>query len=160
MPWVHLEHFVGPSPPPVHHYTFLEGTSTVTDILLLISSASSFVGCDYLEIGSRRGESLLHVLPYCQSCYSLSLSEEELKSMKVSEEFLANEGLLVKNEPRIVCIRHNSMTFDFSTLNKKFDLIFIDGDHSYEAIYSDTKNAFTLLKNEKSVIVWHDCGYT
>jgi len=37
-------------------------------------------------------------------------------------------------------------------------LIFIDGDHHSESIASDTANAFKLLKDENSVIVWHDYG--
>ena len=53
----------------------------------------------------------------------------------------------------------NSFKFEFSTLNKKFDLIFVDGDHSYNAVKSDTANVFKLLRNENSVIVWHDYGY-
>ena len=52
----------------------------------------------------------------------------------------------------------DSTKFDFSTLGK-FDLIFIDGDHSYDAILSDTKNALGLLKDDFSVIVWHDYSY-
>ena len=35
-------------------------------------------------------------------------------------------------------------------------MIFVDGDHRYEAVKSDTENVFKLLKNENSIIVWHD----
>jgi uncharacterized protein (DUF488 family) len=55
-------------------------------------------------------------------------------------------------------IYHNSLTFDYTKLNRKFDLIFIDGDHSTEAVKIDTANAFNLLKDENSVIIWHDFG--
>ena len=41
-------------------------------------------------------------------------------------------------------------------LNKKFDLIFIDGDHSTEAVRRDTKKMFSYLNNDQSIIVWHD----
>jgi hypothetical protein len=44
-------------------------------------------------------------------------------------------------------------------LDKKFDLIFVDGDHSYQGVLNDTKKVFSLLKDENSVIVWHDYGY-
>ena len=45
-------------------------------------------------------------------------------------------------------------------MNKKFDLIFIDGDHTYKGVLADTINAFKLLKDQKSIIVWHDYGIT
>jgi hypothetical protein len=35
-------------------------------------------------------------------------------------------------------------------------LIFIDGDHSTEAVERDTRTALGLRKSEKSILVWHD----
>jgi hypothetical protein len=52
------------------------------------------------------------------------------------------------------------MTFDFSSLGKKYDLIFVDGDHTYEGVLSDTRNVFGLRKGPESVIVWHDYALT
>ncbi len=67
-------------------------------------------------------------------------------------------GIFSKNLEGLTTIEHNSMTFDFSRLGKKFDLIFVDGDHTYEGVLSDTKNVFGLRKGPESVIVWHDYG--
>ena len=43
-------------------------------------------------------------------------------------------------------------------MTMQVDILFIDGDHHYESVKSDTKNAFSLLKDENSIIVWHDYG--
>lgn len=143
----------------IKRFTFLDGTSRVIDIALLKVLAKKFTDCDYLEIGSWRGESILNVAPLCKECYSVSLSKEEMKDLNFSNEAIALDAFLIKDIPNLKRIAHNSLTFDFSTLNKKFDLIFVDGDHTYEGVMSDTQNVFKLLKNENSIIVWHDCGY-
>jgi hypothetical protein len=61
--------------------------------------------------------------------------------------------------PNIRYIEHNSRTYDFSKLGERFDLIFVDGDHTCEGVRSDTANVFNLLRDENSVIVWHDYAF-
>jgi predicted O-methyltransferase YrrM len=140
----------------ISSYTYLDDTSPVTDIALLKAFAKQLQPCDYLEIGSWRGESIINVAEYAQSCTSLSLSDAEMREKNFSEGQIRMNRYFSKANSRINHIGPDSQTFDFSSLNKKFNLIFIDGDHHYDAVVRDTRNAFTLLKNEHSVIVWHD----
>ena len=142
----------------VNNYTFLDGTSLLSDIMLLKSLARRFDNCAYLEIGSWRGESISNVYEVTKDCTSITLSDEEMREMKISEEFIKVHGIFSKNLENLKTIRHNSQTFDFSELNKEFDLIFIDGDHSYEGVLIDTRNTFKLRKDKNSIIVWHDYG--
>jgi len=139
-------------------YTFLNGTSTTIDIAALKALAASYKDCTYLEIGSWRGESLSNVSEVSKECVSISLSDKEMREMKFPEKMIGVQRLFSKEKKNIEYIEHNSMTFDFSKLNKKFDLIFVDGDHEYPAVKSDTMNAFKMLKDENSMIVWHDYG--
>jgi hypothetical protein len=140
----------------ISNYSFLNGTSFTIDIAVLKSLASSFKDCSYLEIGSWRGESIANVADVAKECTSISLSDEEIRKMGFSEKFTRVSRFFSKEKNNIHYIAHNSMTFDFSSLKKKFDMIFVDGDHAYEAVKSDTANAFKLLKDENSIIVWHD----
>ncbi len=144
----------------IKSFSFLEGTSRITDIALLMSLAKRVKDCDYLEIGSWRGESLLNVSRFCRKATSLSLSKSEMESCGFSKEAAEADGYFIKDISNLERILHNSLTFDFSTLNRKFDLIFVDGDHRRDAVVSDTKNVFNLLKDENSIIVWHDAGNT
>lgn len=139
-------------------YSYLEGVSLVTDIILLKKMARRFPACNYLEIGSWRGESLKNVSEVAAHCTSITLSPEEMAGMNLSKNFIATHDFFSKNIKNVTRILHNSFTFDFNQLNQKFDLIFIDADHSYEGILNDTRKTFNLRKDSSSIIVWHDYG--
>jgi hypothetical protein len=142
----------------VNNYTYLEGTSLVTDIALLKSLARKFSSCSYLEIGSWRGESLSNVAEVAKKCVSITLSAEELRQFNISEEFINAHGMFTKHLSNVTKIEHNSQTFDFNSLNEKFDLVFIDGDHSHKGVMLDTQKIPLLIKDDTSVVVWHDYG--
>lgn len=140
------------------NYTYLDGTSRPIDIALLMAVCNNYEDCNYLEIGSWRGESLFNVSKIAKKCTSVSLSKEEMIKVGLSEKSTDLRCLFSKNVPNIKHIEANSQTFDFNKLNEKFDVIFIDGDHTYAGVKSDTMKAFPLLRDENSVIIWHDCG--
>jgi predicted O-methyltransferase YrrM len=145
----------------IYPVSCLSGGSTPLDYVLLKCLAKRMPSCRYLEIGTWRGESIANVSPHAFECYSISLSGEDLFDMGylLKEDFRVLD-FFSKDIKNVIHIKRNSLTFDFSILNKKFDLIFIDGDHHKESIESDTRNAFNLLRDDNSVIVWHDYGMT
>ncbi len=143
----------------VEKYTFLDGSSLITDLALLRSLAKSFDECDYLEIGTWRGESIVNVAADAKQCVSVSLSPEDIIARGIDVKYARLQGLLINDQKNIKIIHADSRQFDFSSLQQKFDLIFIDGDHSYEGVKSDTQQVYKLLKDDNSMIVWHDYGY-
>jgi predicted O-methyltransferase YrrM len=144
----------------VKPYSFLDGTSLITDLALLRSLARKFNKCEYLEIGTWRGESVANVAEVAAHCVTINLPDEELLRMGKSKEYISLHRFYSKDLKNVSHIQHNSLTFDYSTLNKKFDLIFVDGDHHFENVKKDTQNIFGLLKNEHSIIVWHDYAFS
>ena len=50
------------------------------------------------------------------------------------------------------------MSFDFSPYYGKIDFVFIDANHSYAYVRSDTENALRTLSPE-GVILWHDYDF-
>ena len=142
----------------ISSYSFLEGTSLITDISILKKLAQRFPDCNYIEFGSWRGESIVNVASSTKNCTSLSFSNEEMKAFNLPPEVINCSRVFLKDIKNITHIEHNTQTYDFKNLEGKFDLIFVDADHHYEGVKIDTQNAFKLLKNENSIIVWHDYG--
>lgn len=140
----------------VDPYAFLEGGSTPLDLALLKLLAIKYKVKDYLEIGTWRGESVANVADVVDKAYTLNLPSSDLKNLGKSSNYIDSHAFFSKNLKNVVHLQGNSHTFDFESLNQKFDMIFIDGDHHYESVKKDTETAFKLLKNENSIIVWHD----
>jgi hypothetical protein len=141
-------------------WTFSGGGSMPTDIALLSALTRRFDSCKYFEIGTWMGESVANVAQHASLCVSLDLPEDELLKLGAKEDYISKQGALAKNLENITMIKGNSSSFNFATLENKFDLIFIDGDHHYDAVKSDTRNVMKHLSHEKSIVVWHDYAYS
>lgn len=144
----------------ISRYSYLDGVSWVPDVVLLKSLARKFDNCNYLEIGSWRGESIANVSEVAAKCTSVTLSPAQMKEMNFPDGFIKIHGVFSHDKTNIKSVLENSHTFDFGSLGEKYDLIFIDGDHSYEGVLNDTVKTFNLRKDNKSVIVWHDYGFS
>lgn len=138
---------------------FLDGSSLITDFALLKSVCKRFTDCSYFEIGTWRGESVINVADNCKECYTLNLSKEEILELGLSEKYADLHGFFSKGKENIHHLTGNSLNFNFKSLNKKFDVVFVDGDHRYEYVKADTANVFKHLLHEKSIVVWHDYAY-
>ena len=68
------------------------------------------------------------------------------------EKFLFS-GKEIEKKIRVIFI--DSKKFNTDEYLQKFDLIFIDGGHTYSVVESDSKKAFEMLSS-KGVIIWHD----
>lgn len=55
-------------------------------------------------------------------------------------------------------ILQDSMTLDPDEYPKKFQFIFIDGNHELGYVRKDTENSLKMLADPPSCIVWHDYG--
>ena len=144
----------------INPYSFLDGGSLVTDLALLKGLAKKSTDCTYFEIGTWRGESVANVAEYAKTCFTLNLPNERLQEIGLREEYISQQSFYSKGLTNVTHLKGDSTTFDFSPYHKKCDVVFIDGDHHYDAVKRDTAIAFNLLKDENSVIVWHDYAHT
>jgi predicted O-methyltransferase YrrM len=136
-------------------FAFLDGGSLPTDLALLKIIARKLQASAYFEIGTWRGESVNNVASVVENCFTLNLSNEELKRRNLPEKYIQLHGHFSKNNPRITHLYGDSRTFDFEQYEGKMDLVFVDGDHHFDSVVQDTKTAFKLIK-PGGAIVWHD----
>lgn len=126
------------------------------------------------EIGTYNGFTTLHFAynaPEDAKIYTLDLppdfevkdkanySYDDLMVVELSKKNIANR--IYKKDPmgrKVIELFGDSEKFDYSPFYGKVDLIFIDGNHSYRYVKSDTENAFKML-SENGVILWHDFDY-
>jgi predicted O-methyltransferase YrrM len=160
LPVVSLDNITGSDEFSIEPVTFLDGGSLPTDLALLKGLASSIKGCSYFEIGTWRGESVACVSESAKECFTLCLTDEEMESRGIDKMVIGMHGMFSEALRNVTQLRGDSRAFDFSSLGRKFDLIFIDGDHHYDYVLQDTKNVIKYLVHENSTVVWHDYGNT
>ncbi|MFM1792118.1 MAG: hypothetical protein RLZZ252_472 [Bacteroidota bacterium] len=140
--------------------SFLGGGSMVTDIALLKSLADTIPHCNYFEIGTWRGESVSNIAAVAEHCTTLNLSAEEMNSLGWPNEYAELHGYFSKNLSNVSHVYGDSKVFNFQGLQKKYDLIFIDGDHSHNFVINDSQKIWDNLMHPQSVVVWHDYAHS
>nr|WP_262903441.1 class I SAM-dependent methyltransferase [Hymenobacter psoromatis] len=118
-------------------------------------------GCRYFEIGTWRGESAANVAAEAAAVHTLNLSAAEMRALHLSERYISLHGHFSRPLPNVTHLHGNSATFDLAALRADagpFDLIFIDGDHRYEAVRRDTARVFAHLAGPATTVVWHDAS--
>src|SRR5262245_46100927 len=116
----------------VRPFAFLEGGSSPIDLALLKALARRYEECRYFEIGAWRGESLANVASVAKEGISLSLSDEGMRQAGWGDRHLATSKYFSRDLKNVVHIGHDSRTFDYTRYLGTCDLVFIDGDHSYD----------------------------
>ena len=137
-----------------------------------ILSCLSKVSDNIFEFGTCSGKNtMLMALNSKKSSriISLTLNQDQLKKLNldkkdnnISHRNIMNESNYEKFlfsgkeiEKKIEVIFIDSRELDTKEYLGKFDLIFIDGGHTYSVVKSDTKKAFKMLSS-KGIIIWHD----
>ena len=109
------------------------------------------------EIGTYTGETtriLCSNAPPNSHVWTLDLPPDDRPEF--FETYLAGEAFHGTVEaPRITQLWGRSERFDFDPFQKRMNLVFIDGDHSYEGVARDTENALKIVA-DGGVIVWDD----
>lgn len=132
--------------------TYIIGGSGILDYFFIKKVAEKFKCKKYVEIGTYIGESINILTDCCDELYSITACSvtgwcRNLNIPDYSERLARHK--------KIKHFYGDSKQFDFTQLPSDVDLFFIDADHSYEGIYSDTLNIFKI-KQKKAIVIWHD----
>lgn len=137
--------------------TFLGGGSGILDYVFLKTVAKVSKTREYLEVGTYIGESINNLTDHCERLYSVTsvVGEGTLQRKACQYWKIPDYSDRLAYDKKIIHYYGDSKDFDFSKHADTVDLYFIDGDHSYDGVYSDTKNIFSN-KREDAIVIWHD----
>ena len=137
-----------------------------------IISSLSKISNKIFEFGTCSGKTTyLMSLNSPDNCEIISLTlnpenfgeiEKKDTDNKISFRNIINESIYnnflftgTKFEKKIKVIFINSLDFNEKNYHNLFDLIFIDGGHTYSVVKNDSEKSFKMLKSN-GIILWHD----
>lgn len=137
---------------------FSYGISQENDYYFLCRLANALKTKRYFEIGTWLGLSARNIsdnLDNDTEIYSLDIpfDHPEIAIFEIPE-FVFGYYAKVKNNVHL--LKCDSKKFDPQVYRKSCELIFVDGNHSQEYVENDTRIALELMKDDNSVIAWHD----
>jgi hypothetical protein len=141
-------------------FSFLDDTSTVLDLLVLRGLMACRPGGRYFEIGTFRGESALAVADIACEVVTLSLPDSQLTARSAHRSWVAAHRTFSEGHPRIRHVFADSATFDTAPYEGWADVLFIDGDHSRQAVEADTRRYWRVRRPRTGAVVWHDAFLT
>ncbi len=137
---------------------FSYGISPENDYYFLCRIAKAINTKRYFEIGTWLGLSARNIsdnLGDDAEVFSLDIpfDHPEMAVFGIPEHIF---GYYAKEKKNVTFLKSDSKLFNHVEYNKSIDLVFIDGNHSQEYVENDTRIGLELMKNNSSIIAWHD----
>jgi predicted O-methyltransferase YrrM len=123
--------------------------------LLYVAGIAKLRGCRRMfEFGTYQGRTTYHLTFASENPRVFSLNLPPDKDPSVAS-FLGSWFKGTDRERFITQILEDSRSFDPAPYERQMDLVFVDGDHSYEAVKNDSEKALRMLA-PGGIILWHD----
>lgn len=127
-------------------------TDSVSEVSIAILIKAAKDKKNILEIGTKYGRTAVLL---AMSCHPLG----KVTSVDINQKYATQTMAVVPPEIRqkITLIESDSKKVDYTTMGP-FDMVFIDGDHSFNGVRMDTLNALKNLA-PGAAIYWHDYSH-
>lgn len=116
----------------------------------------------FLDIGTSHGRSAYKLATNIRNglVFTVNALPEQIQQNEVFVTHLLHKDEIGSfyrkfNTRNVVQLYENTMNWELPEELNKISLVFVDGNHDTEAVYSDTKLAYRNLK-EGGFILWHD----
>lgn len=120
----------------------------------------------YVEIGVLYGGSIIEQMKDSQECFFIGIDAfngyygeeyDKYRNINLKNHLEIVESNINENNPnnhkyKLLKGYSQDMIEDFRNLNVKIDLLFIDGDHSYNGVINDFNNYFEFLNKDGFII--------
>jgi predicted O-methyltransferase YrrM len=145
------------------------GNISFEELFILVQLLQTFQPITCFEIGTFDGRTTLNMAANTSNeavIYTLDLPREQMDNT-VFPLNPADLGVVEKEisgarfrgtvwEHKIQQLYGDSAAFDYTPYQGNIDFVFVDGSHTYDYVLSDSRNAITLLRDGKGIILWHD----
>ena len=129
---------------------------TPFELMTLGSIVADFAPKQLFEIGTFDGRTTLnlwHNAPEDAKVFTLDLPPDQ-------QTHYEGKGHSAKlkdvSTDRIIQLFGDSHQFDFGPYVSQIDLVFVDANHTYEAVVKDSQTALKLTEGRNGLIIWHD----
>jgi predicted O-methyltransferase YrrM len=133
----------------IEDWTGDPGAGSFWDLTAILLIARHLQPGRVFEIGTGHGRTTLNLAlntPPDAKIYTLDISDAEVVGKLFAKHTAAQ---------KIQRIIADSSTYDFSKFAKQFELVLVDGNHSYEGVKIDTAAAFELVA-PGGIVLWDD----
>jgi predicted O-methyltransferase YrrM len=171
LPTITIEEATDESEPIMSEIVHADGNVSEEELRCISKLVKFYQPETIFEIGTFDGRTTLNMALNAPKAdlITLDLPQEELHSTAfrikkadhgfIKKKVSGSRFIGTEQESRIKQVYADSANYDYSELESKIDLVFIDGAHTYEYVLNDTSNSRKLLRNGKGIIIWHDYGW-
>ncbi len=151
-----------------------DGNVRVSELAMLALAAADVpAGSEIIEIGTFDGRTALNLAinaPPGVSIATLDLPADQVSALAIED---SERRYVDKPAPgarlrscggpwrayaeRVVQLRGDSATFDWSPHVGRAGLVFVDGSHAYDYVRKDSETAMRLIR-PGGIVLWHDYG--
>jgi glycosyltransferase involved in cell wall biosynthesis/predicted O-methyltransferase YrrM len=132
----------------------LTGHANKVDMLYVCAIAKHLQARKIFEFGTYQGRTSYHLTYASEGAQVTTLNLPPEADPRYAP-YLGSYFRGTEREAFVAQLLGDSRQLDTTPHRQQFDVVFVDGDHSYDVVKNDTEKAFELLR-PGGAILWHD----